>query len=105
MGKICIQEPDIQRAYAKLLEECHYLIAHSRMVSEGVWSESEDFCFWYYDQKELLDKTIYIWAPPEVFQCSEKIARAFGMHVYQYHPESPPHERSYDILLSHFIET
>ncbi len=105
MKKICIHEADIQKAYAKLLEECHYLVAHNRMVAEGVWGQCEDFCFWYYDQQELLNKQIYIWASSELYQRSQKIAKALGMHVNQYNPLSPPEEMTYDILLCHFNET
>ena len=70
-----------QFVMALLLEICHRVGHHSKLVSEGRWASCEDFCFWEYPLIELAEKTIGLIGFGRIGRATGKIAAAFGMNV------------------------
>ena len=70
-----------QFVFALLLEICHNVGYHSTVVSQGRWTESEDFCFWDYPLLELSGKTIGLIGFGRIGRATGKIAVALGMKV------------------------
>ena len=70
-----------QFVFALLLEICHNVGHHSKVVSQGRWTESEDFCFWDYPLLELSGKTIGLIGFGRIGRATGKIAVALGMEV------------------------
>lgn len=70
-----------QFTFGLLLEICHQIGHHNRVVHEGKWSRCPDFCFWDTPQMELDGKTLGIIGYGSIGQAVGKIARAFGMTV------------------------
>ena len=70
-----------QFVFALLLEICHNVGHHSKLVSQGRWTESEDFCFWDYPLLELFGKTIGLIGFGRIGRVTGKIAAALGMKV------------------------
>ena len=70
-----------QFTMALLLEICHRIGHHDRLVHDGKWCESDMFCFWDTPQMELAGKTIGIIGFGRIGQAVGKLARAFGMTV------------------------
>lgn len=98
MKEITIYEPNIQNAYTVLLEHCHQVRQHSELVSSGKWERSTNFCFWEWDQVELLNKKVFISGDEVLKKQSSLLAKAFGMievddeteaHIRFYHNASP----------------
>lgn len=73
-----------QFVFALLLEVCHHVGEHSKAVRNGVWTKSQDFCFWNYPLIELAGKTMGIIGMGRIGQASATIAQAFGMTVLAY---------------------
>lgn len=67
-----------------LLELCHRIGHHSRMVHEGAWEQCPNFCFWDTPQMELAGKTIGIIGYGRIGQAVGAIASALGMKVLAY---------------------
>lgn len=73
-----------QLVFALILEFCHHVGEHSRVVKEGAWTNSPDFTFWNYPLIELVGKTLGIVGYGTIGQSVSKIAAAFGMNVLVY---------------------
>lgn len=73
-----------QIAIALLLEICHHIGYHSKVVHEGKWAENPDWCFWDYPLIELDGKTMGIIGYGRIGQATGKIAQALGMKVLAY---------------------
>lgn len=73
-----------QFAIALLLEICHHIGYHSKVVHEGKWAENPDWCFWDYPLIELDGKTVGIIGYGRIGQATGKIAQALGMKVLAY---------------------
>ena len=70
-----------QFTFALLLEVCHQVGHHDRVVHQGKWTECPSFCFWDTPQMELAGKTLGIIGFGRIGQAVAKIASALGMHV------------------------
>jgi glycerate dehydrogenase len=70
-----------QLTFALILELCHHVQRHSDSVTEGMWANSVDFCFWNYPLIELAGKTIGIIGFGNIGSKVGDIATAFGMNV------------------------
>ena len=79
-----------QFTFALILELCHQVGMHSRLVHDGAWSSSPDFCFWNTPQLELAGKTIGIIGYGRIGHAVADIAKAFGMNVLVYSRSSKP---------------
>lgn len=73
-----------QFAIALLLEVCHHIGHHDRVVHEGKWETNQDWCFWDYPLIELDGKTIGIIGFGRIGQATGKIAKTLGMKVLAY---------------------
>lgn len=73
-----------QFTMALLLEICHRIGHHDRLVHEGKWCESESFCFWDTPQMELAGKTMGIIGFGSIGQAVGRLAKALGMAVITY---------------------
>lgn len=69
---------------ALLIEICHRIGHHDRLVHEGKWCESESFCFWDSQQIELAGKTMGIIGFGSIGQAVGRLAKALGMEVITY---------------------
>lgn len=67
-----------------LLELCHRIGHHDRLVHEGAWEQCPNFCFWDTPQMELAGKTMGIIGYGRIGQAVGGIARAMGMNVLAY---------------------
>lgn len=67
-----------------LLELCHRIGHHDRLVHEGAWEQCPNFCFWNTPQMELAGKTMGIIGFGRIGQAVGAIARALGMKVLAY---------------------
>ena len=80
-----------QFTIALLLELCHRVGQHDKLVHEGAWASCPDFCFWTTPQMELAGKTLGIIGFGKIGRAVGKIAKALGMKVIAYnrsrHPE------------------
>ena len=82
-----------QFTFALLLELCHRVGHHDRLVHEGVWTACPNFCFWDTPQMELAGKTLGIIGFGRIGQAVGKIAKAFGMEVLAYSRTEYPEGR------------
>ena len=80
-----------QFAIALLLEICHHIGHHNKVVHEGKWETNEDWCFWDYPLIELAGKTMGIIGFGRIGQATGKIAQALGMKVIAF--DSYPNEQ------------
>lgn len=70
-----------QLVFAHILEHCHHVEYHSRLVHEGIWAHSKDFAFWKKPLIELEGLTLGIVGYGNIGQQVAKIGIAFGMKV------------------------
>lgn len=70
-----------QLAMGLLLELCHRAGMHGEAVRAGVWSKSEDWCFWQSPLIELSGKTLGVVGFGRIGRRVARIARAFGMRI------------------------
>lgn len=70
-----------QFTIALLLELCHRIGHHDRLVHDGAWAACPNFCFWDTPQMELAGKTIGIIGFGRIGQAVGRIATALGMKV------------------------
>lgn len=70
-----------QFTIALLLELCHRIGHHDKMVHDGAWASCPNFCFWDTPQMELAGKTIGIIGFGRIGQAVGRIASALGMRV------------------------
>ena len=92
-----------QFTLALMLELCHRIGHHDRVVHEGKWCECPNFCFWDTPQMELGGKTLGIIGYGRIGQAVAKLAEAFGMKVLAYSRTPKPELASFvdlDTLLS-----
>lgn len=82
-----------QFAIALLLEICHHIGHHNKVVHEGKWTTNPDWCFWDYPLIELAHKTIGIIGFGRIGQVTGRIAHALGMNVvvYDHHKKEHPY--------------
>lgn len=73
-----------QFTMALLLEICHRIGHHDRLVHEGKWCECDTFCFWDTPQMELAGKTMGIIGFGSIGQAVGRLAKALGMEVITY---------------------
>lgn len=73
-----------QFTLALMLELCHRIGHHDRVVHEGKWCAMTNFCFWDTPQMELGGKTLGIIGFGRIGQAVAKLAKAFGMKVLAY---------------------
>ena len=73
-----------QFTLALMLEICHQIGHHNRVVHDGKWCASKNFCFWDTPQMELGGKTLGIIGFGRIGQAVAKLAEAFGMRVLAY---------------------
>lgn len=79
-----------QFTFALLLEVCHQIGHHDRVVHQGKWTQCPSFCFWDTPQMELAGKTLGIIGFGRIGQAVAKIASAFGMNVLAYSRTEKP---------------
>lgn len=70
-----------QFVFALLLELCHHVALHDKLVKQGDWTAIEDFCFWKTPLIELRGKTMGIVGFGRIGRRTAAIADAFGMKV------------------------
>ncbi|MBQ9761772.1 MAG: D-2-hydroxyacid dehydrogenase [Oscillospiraceae bacterium] len=70
-----------QFTIALLLELCHRIGHHDRVVHEGKWAACPNFCFWDTPQVELAGMTMGIIGYGKIGQAVGRIAEALGMNV------------------------
>lgn len=70
-----------QFTFALLLEVCHQIGHHDRVVHQGKWTACPSFCFWDTPQIELAGKTFGIIGFGRIGQAVAKVASALGMKV------------------------
>ncbi len=70
-----------QMVFAFILEFCHHVGEHNRVVHEGKWTKNIDFSFWDFPLIELKNKTLGIIGFGAIGQKVAKIAETFGMKV------------------------
>jgi glycerate dehydrogenase len=73
-----------QFTIALLLEICHHVGDHSRLVKDGEWMRCPDFCFWTSPLIELSGKTMGLIGYGRIGQATAKIAIALGMRILAY---------------------
>jgi len=71
-----------QHTFALLLELCHRVGLHDRLVHESAWARSPDFCFWRTPPLELRGLAMGIVGFGRIGQRVGEIAHAFGMRVF-----------------------
>ena len=82
-----------QFTFALLLELCHRIGLHDKLVHQGKWCECSSFCFWDTQQMELAGKTMGIIGFGRIGQAVGKLAKAFGMNVVAYNRTQYPEGR------------
>jgi len=70
-----------QMVFALLLELCHHVGLHNRLVHDGEWIRKGEFCFWETPLIELVGETMGIVGFGRIGRQVGKIANAFGMNV------------------------
>jgi glycerate dehydrogenase len=70
-----------QHTFALLLELCHRAGHHARMVAEGSWSRSPDWCFWDFPQIELDGLTLGLVGFGRIGRAVAELGQAFGMRI------------------------
>ena len=74
--------PDVAQAtFALLLELTNRTGHHARLVREGGWTRSADFCFWEGDLVEIAGLTLGIVGYGKIGRAVAAVGRAFGMRV------------------------
>jgi glycerate dehydrogenase len=86
-----------QFVFALLLEMCHHVGHHDRLVRGGRWSESVDYCFWDTPQVELAGLKMGIVGFGRIGRRTGELAHAFGMEVLAHTrtPGQPPDYRPF----------
>jgi glycerate dehydrogenase len=84
-----------QFVFALLLELCHHVSLHDKLVKQGDWTRCPDFCFWNTPQIELMGKTMGILGFGRIGQNTGRIADALGMRVIA-HEVFEAHAPDYD---------
>lgn len=77
-----------QMVFAHLLNITQHVADHSKVVTEGGWQNSKDFCFWNSPLIELDGLTIGIVGFGNTGSATARIANSFGMKVLAYSSKS-----------------
>ena len=75
-----------QFVFALLLELCHHVGDHHRLVAEGEWRRRGEFCFWDHPLVELAGKQMGIVGFGRIGRRVGELAHAFGMGVLAHDP-------------------
>ncbi len=70
-----------EHAFAMILALRRNLLAYRRDVENGVWNQSDQFCFFTHDIGDLHGATLGIIGEGAIGQSTAAIGRAFGMQV------------------------
>ncbi len=84
-----------QMTFALLIELCHHVGLHNRLVHEGEWKRKREFCFWETPLVELAGKTMGIVGFGRIGRRTGRLADAFGMKVLAhdvYQGEKPDYD-------------
>ncbi|WP_321494647.1 D-2-hydroxyacid dehydrogenase [uncultured Desulfobacter sp.] len=79
-----------QMVFSLILELTNRVGHHSRTVTNGKWSESEDFCYWDYPLVELEGLTLGIVGYGGIGKEVARIGLVFGMNILIYNRSVPP---------------
>lgn len=79
-----------QLVFALILELCHHVGEHNKVIHSGAWTNSIDFSFWNYPLIELSGKTLGIIGFGAIGQAVADIAVTFGMNVLFYNRSKNP---------------
>ena len=82
-----------QHTFALLLELAHRAGEHDRLVREGEWTRSPDWCFWRHPQVELSGLKMGIVGFGRIGRRVGELAHAFGMEVLaaaRHRKDAPP---------------
>lgn len=82
-----------QFTIALMLELCHRIGHHDKLVHQGKWCDCDTFCFWDTPQMELGGKTLGIVGFGRIGQAVARLAKAFGMKVLAYSRTEYPEGR------------
>lgn len=93
-----------QYTMALLLEICHQIGYHDRIVHQGAWVSSPVFSFWATPQSELAGKTMGIIGFGRIGQATAKLAQAFGMEVIAYSRRPFESEFAKSVSLEELLE-
>jgi len=86
-----------QFTFALLLELCHHVGGHAKLVEAGRWAECPDFCFWDWPLVELAGSVMGIVGFGRIGRRVGELAHAFGMAVLacDVAPGDPPAYRPF----------
>lgn len=73
-----------QLTIALLLEICHQIGEHNRSVTNGDWTNCQDWCYWNHPLMELNGKILGIIGFGRIGQNTARIAQALGMKILAY---------------------
>ena len=79
-----------QFTFALLLELAHHAGRHGWTVSEGTWTDCQDFCYWDTTQIELEGLTLGLVGFGRIGQAAGQLGMAFGMNVIAHDTVEPP---------------
>ena len=72
----------VQHVFAMILSLTQHLSGYQRLLRDGAWRGSPQFCLLEYPIRELHDKVLGIVGHGELGGAVATVARAFGMHVF-----------------------
>jgi len=75
-----------QMVFAHILNFTQHVAHHAGTVSQGRWSESDDFCYWDFPLIELSDLVLGIVGIGRIGRATAKLGLAFGMKILAYDP-------------------
>lgn len=81
-----------QHVFALLLEFTNHVGKTAKLVAEGEWQRSKDFCFTISTLTELQDKIFGVIGFGNIGQNTASIAKAFGMKIIYYNTSVKPSE-------------
>lgn len=80
-----------EHTFALILALRRNLMAYQRDVANGVWQQSEQFCFFTHRIGDLYGSTLGIIGEGAIGQATAAIGKAFGMRIlFAAHPQSKP---------------
>lgn len=83
-----------QFVFALVLDLCHHVALHSRLVHDGDWTRSVEFCFWKTPLIELTGLKMGVVGFGRIGRRVGQLANAFGMEVLAcdtFRGETPPY--------------
>jgi len=76
-----------QMVFAHLLNLTQHVAEHGQSVQAGIWSRSQDFCYWNFPLVELASLTMGIIGLGRIGQTTARLALDFGMKVVYFDVE------------------